>query len=131
MSKWGTETIPAEDRVFRNINKRYAPDGVPTPDAFDDKDDEPSVCWEKHCPDPAECRKKMSRNPDVYNLFGVCALNVGQVRSIPLQEVIHKPSKKNRSHSIIKGEKTERVLLKLCEIANGPIVAVPTDNEVE
>lgn len=131
MSKWPTEDIPDGDRVFRNINKRYALNGMPTPDAFDDKDDEPSVCWELYCIDPSDCPKRMNADQKVYQKYGVCALKVGLVREIKSQDVIHKPSKQNRAHSIIKGEKTERVLLRLCEIANVPIVPIPTDNEVE
>ncbi len=123
MNKLLSEYIPDRDRVFRNINKKYAENGRPTPDAFDDA--KASVCWEVYCVDPAECPQRMNPKQKVYTKYGVCALNVGEIRKLALQEVIHKPSERNPAHSIIKGEKTERVLLKLCEIANDPVMPIP------
>ena len=117
MSKWQIEQIPNTDRVFRNLNPRNVQEGIIMPHAFTDHKGKPSVNWEKYCSNPVDSPKRMNPDPKAYSRFGVCALNVGMIRKIASQDAIHEPTDINRAHSAIIGEKTERVLNALCDIA--------------
>lgn len=109
MSSYPVEKIPNEDLVYRRVYKRFILDGKVIPAAFGH--DDMSCDWERYAkPSDTIMRgKKVEDN-------GVVSLNVGATRRIDELEVVHDPSKDNRAHSLVKGEKDSEVRLKLKNI---------------
>lgn len=96
------EEIPDEDKLFYRIHKDFYRRGNLIPGAFREIRDGMSADWERYStPTTSICRAKRP----IDN--GIVSLLVKNIRDMNL-EVIHKPSEKNRAHSIVKG-KTKKI----------------------
>ncbi|OQX09464.1 MAG: hypothetical protein BWK80_46855 [Desulfobacteraceae bacterium IS3] len=94
---WGIEEIPDENNVFYRIHKSFVREEKLIPGAFREIGNGMSVDWEKYStPVNSILRSKIPEDN------GIVSLMAGNIRKIDL-EVTHKPSEKNRSHSIVKG----------------------------
>ena len=114
VSDWPKESIPDADTLFRRVHRQHAPDGEIQPGAFVDVGPGMSTNWQKYCPTPQDSKKKgkQPNNP----AFGVVSLPVGGLRRVPLG-VDHTPTRKDRSHTTVVGDKTAEVREKLTRLA--------------
>ena len=110
--EWPQEAVPDGDILFRRVHWQYAPDGELQPNAFSDIGPGMSTHWQKYCPTAADARSK-AKNPDVV---GVVSLPAGGVRLLSLV-VQHAPSRNDRSHVTVAGEKTAEIRQKLAKLA--------------
>ena len=95
---WDVEEIPDKDRLFYRIHKSFFRGGKLLPGVFREIGDGMSADWEKYAtPTESVCRAKVPTDN------GIASFEARDIRNMNL-EVIHKPSKKNRSHSIVKGK---------------------------
>ncbi len=95
---WDIEEIHNDNKLFYRIHKDYIIDGKLTHGVFEEKGNGMSTDWEKYStPTDSVCRAKKP----IDN--GIVSFMVGDIRNINLA-VTHKPSEKNRSHSIVKGK---------------------------
>ncbi len=124
MSKFPIENIPDSDLVYRNAKDTFLnEDGSINPRVFYDfktKGVKTSIAWAKYCNNPEDS----PLSQDEPERYGVFKLNVGRIREIEGQQVIHDPSK-YQAHSLIDGKKDEEVLTALLEIAGEPVIPIP------
>lgn len=117
---WLTETIPDSDYLYYRVKSKDIDDKQKAvPNAFYDKQGGMSCNWSKY-----------STPNDTINSydphkFGVVKMLVENVRQIPLQEVMHKPTQ-NRAHSEVIGPKeSTEIRLKFYDCAS--LVISPTE----
>jgi len=110
------EDIPDPDRLYYRIHRSYYPEGKLNLSVFRDIQGGMSVDWEKYST-PTETRSR-ANNPEANGVISMVAVDV---RSIP-QQVEHRPSKSNVSHSEIIGQKSPEVRLKLSRVYRWEIV---------
>jgi hypothetical protein len=116
VSNWPVETIPDIDNLYYRIHKMWIVGSEITPGVFRNIGRGMSADWDKYStPEQSRQRAKMP------NDNAVVELNVGDVRHIPDQNVEHTPSKKNRSHTDVTGEKDEEVRIKFRRICSWAI----------
>lgn len=95
---WDIEEIPDNNKVYYRVHKSFFRQEKLIPGAFREIGDGMSVDWEKYStPVDSIFRAKIPSDN------GMVSLIVGNIREINL-EATHKPSEKNRSHSIVKGK---------------------------
>lgn len=104
---WQQEHIPDEDRVYRRVHRKHMQFGEPVPPMVF-RDVEMSVDWNRYST-PEESRDRARVPAD----NGIVSLGVGRVREVLPLEVSHAPLDANRAHSLVIGEKNERVRLQL------------------
>jgi hypothetical protein len=109
------EEIPDKDNLYRRVNKAQFMDGELIPQVFSNLGKGMSTDWSKYST-PSETKNR-GNNPD----DGVISLKVKDVRNIENQIVEHTPSKNNKSHTDVKGEKTEKVRVEFSRIFNWEI----------
>jgi hypothetical protein len=107
---WPVEEIPDHADLYKRIHKNIVRDGKIIPFAF--RDYEMSVDWDKYST-PEETRQK---GPQEAAKYGIVAMHAGDARNIHGQVVVHTPSRLNRAHSDVKGEKDEEARVKLRRI---------------
>ena len=117
------DSIPNEDSVVLRVHRMWVKTGGVDPGFFQDRDGGMSVDWEKYST-PEQTRQRAPK-PE---LNGVIALIVGDVRAIETLTVVHEPIQEghfdgegrpippNRSHSVVFGEKTTEIRLKLSRL---------------
>jgi hypothetical protein len=110
---WPSEDIPAEDHLWMRVHRNDMEDGDILPRAFRNRPKNTggmSTDWDKYR--TAQDTRNDGRVP-LEN--AVIRLNVGVVREIPDQKVVHTPDleRQNRAHTDVFGEKhpQARVLL--------------------
>ena len=104
---WDKELIPNKDYLFRWVHSDQCEDGQPIAQVFSDQGKGMSTDWSEYST-PNETQNRVSlwdRNPAD---FGVLTLNVGDIKKIENQIVEHTPTKKNRAHTDVFGEKTPK-----------------------
>ncbi|HKG24248.1 MAG TPA: hypothetical protein VKB09_01305 [Thermomicrobiales bacterium] len=88
--RWPVEDIPDTDTLYMRVHRQWLRDGNVLPGCFQNRPDEAtgamSTDWAKYAT-PNETRQRAKR-PEMN---AVIALNVGQVRAIPEQRVVHSP----------------------------------------
>ena len=112
--------IPNDDFLYMRVrNDDVDEDGFPEPRVFRNHQNEHGVWamstdWSKYC-SPEATRHRTRRRPPAEH--GVIMLNVGAVRRIPRQEVIHAPvfhdpedpeDPNNRGHTNVLGPKSKK-----------------------
>jgi len=114
VDSWSSEEIPAEDHLWMRVHRNDLEDGEILPRAFRNRPkdtDGMSTDWEKYRT-AQDTRNDGRVAPGNY---AVIRLNVGEVREIPDQTVVHTPDleKQNRAHTDVFGVKNPqaRVLL--------------------
>ena len=107
---FSVEEIPNEDHIYYRIHRNLIKDQEVIPYAFRNVVSGMSTDWSKYST-PEESRNR-ARIPSEN---GIIVLNVGEVRAIPSQTVIHTPSD-NRAHSEVFGNKTQKVRIKFMEV---------------
>jgi hypothetical protein len=109
------ELIPNEDRLFRRVHKNLVRDGKLTPAAFKQIGDGMSVDWERYS--TVQETVGRAKNPGEN---GVVSVVCGDLRNLGL-EVVHAPSRDNRSYSNVRGkipiQHDRKVQFKLLEMA--------------
>jgi hypothetical protein len=108
--RWPVEAIPNADTLYVRVHRQWLRDGHVLPGCFQNRPDEAtgatSSDWAKYAT-PDETRQR-ARRPEMN---AVVALNVGRVRTIPEQRVIHSPVQfdpelpDNRAHTDVAGPK--------------------------
>jgi len=114
------QVIPAEHFLYMRVLKDDVDDeGLPKPKVFKNRADEHGVWamstdWSKYCAPQATQARSVRRPPSDY---GVIALRVGAVTSIPAQKVVHAPvhhhpekpeDPNNRGHANVLGPKSPK-----------------------
>lgn len=120
MDEFEREEIPDEDRLYMRVHKNWIRDGDLNPGTFRNNQGGMSTDWSKYS-DPERTKDRVinyEKDPDNY---GVLSMNVGQVRDIPDQVIIHKPLDENRSHTDVEGVKKTRQRVLYLEIINWEI----------
>jgi len=111
------EEIPDEDTLFMRIHYRILGKKGLHPGVFINHNNEMSTNWSHYA--DAEVTKMQAnlydKNPDDY---GVIDMNVGNVRNIDGQTVIHNPIPKDRAHTDVVGKKTEKARLDFYELSS-------------
>ena len=113
---WPSEEIPDESSLWMRVHRQRVRNGDIRPNAFANKptdDDGMSTDWEKYStPQETQNRAKVPSDNAVIQL------NVGEVRKLPAQTVVHTPDHKNnnRAHTDVFGEKHPEVRVKLSRI---------------
>jgi len=79
---------------------------------------EMSTNWDKYATPKETVEQAVLYGKDPLD-YSITVLVVGSVRSIETQVVEHDPIEKNQAHSLVIGEKTERVRLELFNLARG------------
>lgn len=107
LMSFSIETISDDSNVYRTFEAEKSFDGkyIPRPLYFDlsshDMSSDPaylSVNWKKYCKTPQQAQKCRGWKPP--ERYGVLELAVQDIKNIDL-DVLHVPSKKDRSHSWI------------------------------
>lgn len=118
---WTEETIPNVDDLYMRVHKVHIDDqGNLAPGVFRDQGDGMSTDWNAYAtPQDTQNRGKVPQDN------AVIALNVGEVRAIPL-EVKHSPLLENRAHTDVIGNKKDKypppgVRVKLLRISSWKI----------
>jgi hypothetical protein len=113
VGSWSSEEIPAEDYLWMRVHKVNLENGEILPGGFKNRPtpkDGMSTDWDKYA--TAQDTRNGGRVPQDN---AVIRLNVGKVREIPDQTVVHTPDllTQNRAHTDVFGEKhpQARVLL--------------------
>jgi hypothetical protein len=111
---WPREDIPAEDHLWMRVHKNDMENEEIFPGAFRNRPKDTggmSTDWDKYR--TAEDTRNDGRVPPEN--YAVIRLNVGEVRKIPDQTVVHTPDieRQNRAHTDVFGQKhpEARVLL--------------------
>lgn len=102
------EIIPNQDDLFMRVHKNsLIPYDKLHPGVFRDHNGGMSTNWSRYADanTTKEQARLYGRDP---NNYGVIEMNVGNIRGIENQEVIHNPRPENRAHTNVVGEKTER-----------------------
>jgi len=124
ITNWPVEDIPGADDVFLRVHKDFVKSpGVPV-NAFRDHPKHRgsmSVNWEKYST-AEQCRQSAKSRPDDN---AVLRMNVGKIREVPTQVVLHAPIPDNRAHSEVQGEKTPQVRMLLARLATWEIELAP------
>ena len=112
---WPVEDIPNAHRLFMRVHRGHiGKDGTPGKIAFQNHGDHMSTNWAKY----RSAQETREEGGQPASNYGVVAMNVGMVREVPDQEVIHDPiSLENRAHTGVVGEKTTEVRVKLRRLA--------------
>jgi hypothetical protein len=111
---WPVEAIPDDDLLYKRVHENFITRNGIEPGTFANRpkgDPWMSVDWAKYST-PEETRKR-GKEPSRNAVIGALA---GEVRAIPGQIVEHLPTKENRSHSGVTGQKTARVRLELSRL---------------
>ncbi|MEX2411974.1 MAG: hypothetical protein WD607_11535 [Candidatus Paceibacterota bacterium] len=120
MADFEVEEIPDEDSLYMRVHKNWIRDGELNPGTFRNNEGGMSTDWSKYS-DPEQTRNRViayDKEPDNYGILG---MNVGDVRKIPDQVVIHKPLDDNRSHTDVEGVKETKQRVLYLEIVNWEI----------
>jgi hypothetical protein len=120
MADFEVEEIPDEDLLYMRVHKNWIRDGELNPGTFRNNEGGMSTAWSKYS-DPEQPRIRViayDKEPDKYGILG---MNVGDVRNIPDQVVIHKPLDDNRSHTDVEGVKETKQRVLYLEIVNWEI----------
>jgi hypothetical protein len=102
---WEVEEIPDRDILFMRIPRVYFPDGILNTAAFHNipkRDGGMSMDWNKYSTPRDTRRRSQQKPPEDY---AIVSLEVGAVRAIPDQTVVHEPLPTNRAHTEVFGEK--------------------------
>lgn len=104
---WLPESIPDPDTLYYRVHKDFMEGGRPKPGAFRDQGDAMSTDWSRY----GNAQALLDRAPTPSDNI-VVQLNVGKVRSVQNQTVIHTPVQPhespphgNRAHTDVKGAK--------------------------
>lgn len=114
VGSWSTEEVPDEDNLWMRVHKNNMDNGELRPGAFrnlpNKKTDGMSTDWAKYAT-AQETRDRASVPQD----NAVIRLNVGEVRKIRDQTVVHTPdiARRNRAHTDVYGEKHPQARLLL------------------
>lgn len=118
------ETVPDADSVFMRAHKQYLLKGTLAHGVFKAHDGGMSVDWNKYST-PEETRFRAKKNPENN---AVIEMNVGEIRSIPVLDVVHTPEMGNRAHCDVplpsEGEDLTEVRFKLRKLAK-IVLALP------
>lgn len=109
------EFIPNSDLIYRRIHKVFFRDGEIAAGAFSPYNGSISVDWSKYS-SPKESLDRCK----IISDNGILSLLVGSVRELGEVDVIHSPSKNNKSHSKLTESNTE-LRLKLTDICKWEI----------
>ena len=110
---WPVETILDNDKLYMGIHKSwFYKDGEIMPGAFRDHEEGMSTEWSKYST-PDQTRQ----NRRIPSDNAIMAMQVGEVRDIPNQEVQHTPTTRIRAHTDVSGEKTPEARLKFKRVA--------------
>lgn len=109
---WEIEPIPDQDVVFRRIHRNYLRAGDCPPGAFTDCDGGMSVDWSKYS--DAEAARQRAKSPPDNGVARLVARDIRVIEGLTLE---HRPTKDNRSHSEVLGEKSEKVRMQLSRAA--------------
>lgn len=131
--RWPVEEIPGTDTLYVRVHQHWLRDGHVLPGCFQNRPDEAtgamSSDWAKYA--TAEETRQHARRPEMN---AVVALNVGQVRAIPEQRVVHTPVQDdpvlpdNRAHSDIAGPKeTDPEIRRLFVRISTLVLALPSE----
>lgn len=124
---WPSEPIPDGDHLYVFVHAQWIKHGRIVPFFFQNRPDERtgamSTDWSKYS--TPEATRQRARKP---HLNAVGRLLVGQVRAIPLQDIVHTPIQNhptlpdNRAHTDVRGPKQETDLdiqdhfAEICEL---------------
>lgn len=101
-AEWAAEEIPDMDDLFMAVHRgHFESNGTVAPAAFRNHGDGMSTNWSKYS-SPDETRQRMKKPAD----NAVVVMNVGTVRAIPGQRVVHSPLLSNRAHTDVQGNKS-------------------------
>lgn len=109
-AEWQVEEIPDHDDLLRAVHECFRKrDGTISPGAFKNQEGGMSTDWSKYS--TAEQTRQIRKEPEKN---AVVRMNVGRVRDIPEQRVVHTPDATNRAHTDVEGIKDAevRVLLR-------------------
>src|SRR5687768_13729856 len=101
---WPTADVPDQDALFMRVFRDMMRDDQINPGCFKDlprAGDGMSTNWSRYST-PAETR---AGGPKPASEYGVIEMNVGEVRRIPDQRVVHDPLPHNRAHTLVHGPK--------------------------
>ena len=102
-AEWAAEEIPDMDDLFMAVHWRaFKTNGTVAPAAFRNHGEGMSTDWSKYS-SPYETRQRRKKPAD----NAVVVMNVGTVRAIPGQRVVHSPLLINRAHTDVQGEKSK------------------------
>ena len=101
------EDIPNKDVLYRWVKKDQVDGDLVFPTTFIDVGKGMSTDWSKYST-AEETKNRVASWGNNQKEYGVISFVAGEVRKIENQNVEHTPTKKNRAHSDIKGEKTTK-----------------------
>lgn len=111
---WKIEEIPDEDLLYRRVHRNLVAFSEPAYSViFKVSPPGMSTDWSKFST-PTETRNRaLSSNPEDK---GVISLQTGEVRAVDSLSVNYTPTKENKAHTTVIGEKTPEVVVKLSRI---------------
>jgi hypothetical protein len=112
------ENIPDRDVLYMRIHELNMRGDKPKPAAFDDHGQYlpgMSVDWSRYST-VSETRARNPKKP--ASVYGVGQFIAGNVRAIQDLKVEHSPSRKNRAHSEVFGNKDEQTRVELGRICS-------------
>lgn len=110
---WDVEEVPEPDILFMRIHRSWFSNGVLNTAAFRNTPtavDGMSTDWNKYS-SALDTRRRSQRNHPVD--YAVVQMEVGQVKRLPGQSVVHSPEADNRAHTDVFGDKLPEVRVKL------------------
>ncbi len=117
----GVKVIPDKDFLFLRIHKNHVFDNDKImPIAFRNHEGGMSTDWSEYSTSE-ESRQRVRSNGKDPNNYGIVTLQVGSVRNIENQAVIHSPLPDNYSHADVTGEKSDKARLFLMRISTWEI----------
>lgn len=101
---WDIEEIPDQDTLFMRIHQVWFSDGGLNTAVFRNTKgtNEMSTDWDKYSSARDTRRRSHRHSTEEY---AIVAMNVGDVRDVPAQTVVHSPQPDNRSHTDVIGDK--------------------------
>ena len=126
---WPIEEIPDADRLFMRVHQVFIRNGEVRSACFKDQPRPGtgmSTDWSRY----STPERTRAGGPKPPSLYAVVALNVGEVRRIPDQRVVHDPLTDNRAHTLVHGPKGDahpQIRLQYLPISR---IVVPPDQPV-